>query len=73
MFRVCVEMKRRHLSAEDGAALLRKSLMSQEMLLAPQEDGEAAKWQKSVNGSTTLVEHYSSNSDGHIAWCCFSV
>ena len=27
LFRVCVEMKRKHLSAEDGAALLRKSLM----------------------------------------------
>ena len=26
-FRVCFEMKRKHLSAEDGAALLRKSLM----------------------------------------------
>ena len=29
------------------------------MLLARQEDGEVAKWQKSVSGSTTLVEHYS--------------
>ena len=35
------------------------SALRQERLLARQVDDEVAKWQKSVNGSTTPVEHYS--------------
>ena len=41
------------------------SALRQEMLLARQEDGEVAKWLKSVNGSTTLVDHYSILSPPH--------